>query len=350
VSVVRNVSVTCGLIVLIAVSIVSAEGTRLTSGADQPQKWAELEELQRDAQKLIEQAYEEANLGRHREAEDHYSQALELFRRRFPKLEYPRGHPAVASCLFDLGNVVLRQGKFAQAQEHYRSALALWRLLYPESERPSGHLEIASTLNNLGVALMRQGKLEDAAECHRQALAMRRRLYPKDRFPLGHIQIAKSLLELGATLGLQGKDVVANGCRKQAMEMLSRLQSGKGPPKGERGARKITFNSEDYFISSSETVPGANAALDEYLLEGEDIDTYSKLISVAIFHRPMDLREFAASLGTELGKADSDLRTRVMVRPDGSEALVDYVFRAKDPEPLLEYFGCRNFVEGGQDV
>jgi tetratricopeptide (TPR) repeat protein len=190
-----------------AVSIICfLYGSAVSRGQDNQPRDIERAELQRDAQRLIDQAYREADLGRFADAEAHYTQALDLFRRLFPMHEHPRGHPSIASCAFDLGNVLLKQGKFAQAEKYYRSALDMWKQLYPEREAPNGHPEIASTLNNLGVALMRQGKLDGAADCHREALAMRRRLFPKDRFPLGHIQIAKSLIELGGVFDLQGSE------------------------------------------------------------------------------------------------------------------------------------------------
>jgi len=225
----------------------------------------------------------------------------------------------------------------------------MWREIHPEKEDPSGHFEIANTLNNLGVTLMRQGKLDEAADCHRQALAMRRRLYPKDRFPLGHIQIAKSLIELGGAFELQGKKSVAFVCRQQAMEMATRLQTGKGPPKGKAGARKITFNDEDYFLALSATVPDSDATLDEYLPEGQDIDSYSRMINVTIYRQPLDLKEFAAALGADLGKIDPDFRARIVPRPGGTETLVDYVFRAKDPEALLE-FNMFRLIRSGDSV
>jgi tetratricopeptide (TPR) repeat protein len=300
-------------------------------------KNGERAELQRSAQSLIEQAYREGERGQNQEAEGHYTQALELYRRLFPKDEYPRGDPSIAMCLYDLGNAVIDQGKFAQAESNYRLSLEMWRQLHPEKEEPNGHPEIGITLHNLGVALMRQGKLDQAADCHRQALAMRRRLYPKDRFPLGHIQIAKSLIELGQTHNLLGNTVIANGCRQRAVDMLSRLKSGKSAPVGDRSAPKISLGGEDFFLTSSFQVPAAFAAADEYLPVGQDFESYSQLITVTIYRQPLDLPEFASYLGTPSAKLDPALQSRVTVRPDGTGAFVDYVFSARDPEPHLEY-------------
>jgi len=93
------------------------------SGMDDLPKKIDRQQLGQTFQKLIGQAHREAEAGRHQESEDHYTQALELLRQLFPRDAYPRGHFAIASCLFDLGNVVLAQGKFPQAEADYRASL-----------------------------------------------------------------------------------------------------------------------------------------------------------------------------------------------------------------------------------
>lgn len=211
----------------------------------------------------------------------------------------------------------------------------MWRGLHPEKSEPNGHPEIADTLNNMGVALMRQGKYEAAEDWHRQALAMRRRLYPKSQFPLGHIKIAKSLAELSSTFQLRGRTVEAAMCRKAAVEMASRLKTGQAIPRGRPEAAKVSFDGEEFFLAVAERAD--DSSVDEYLPRDQDVDDYTRLISVIRTPRLRDLKEFASGLSAEFKWMDPDLKTRVVERPGGSGFLVDYLLTATVPEPMLEY-------------
>lgn len=99
---------------------------------------------------------------RHREALDHYRQALALHR----ETGWVDGESAA---LGNLGNVHWWAGELPAAAEHYRQALAL-------AERTGRLAGQAVNVGNLGAVYWDMGELARAADCSRWALELDRRL------------------------------------------------------------------------------------------------------------------------------------------------------------------------------
>jgi tetratricopeptide (TPR) repeat protein len=140
--------------------------------------------------------------GGHRRAEEHYLQALALFRDLGDRYGQAR-------TLGNLATVFSRQGGHRRAEEHYLQALALFRDLgdrYGE----------ARTLGNLGTALWRHGGLRRAEEHYLQALALYRDL--GDR----HGE-ADSLTNLGAIYWRQHRYRHAEEYHQQALRLFREL-------------------------------------------------------------------------------------------------------------------------------
>ena len=140
--------------------------------------------------------------GGHRRAEEHYLQALALFRAQGDRY-------GEARTLGNLATVFSRQGGHRRAEEHYLQALALFRDLgdrYGE----------ARTLGNLGTALWRHGGLRRAEEHYLQALALYRDL--GDR----HGE-ADSLTNLGAIYWRQHRYRHAEEYHQQALRLFREL-------------------------------------------------------------------------------------------------------------------------------
>ncbi len=108
-----------------------------------------------------------------------------------PQLE-PTAH---ADALFNVGSVLVKQGKFDEALEHYQRALAI-----DERVLGSGDLGLARTLKGLGGVLAEQGKYREALEQYRRALA----LYEQALGPQ-HPSLASVLNRIGIVFDEQGE-------------------------------------------------------------------------------------------------------------------------------------------------
>jgi tetratricopeptide (TPR) repeat protein len=119
-----------------------------------------------------------ADLGKRREAEQQYRQALALLERLvadFPAVpghrqELARSHSILARLLAELG----RQ---REAERQYRQALALRERLVADSPAvPEYRARLEGSHNDLGILLAGLGRLPEAEQHYRQALALEERL------------------------------------------------------------------------------------------------------------------------------------------------------------------------------
>jgi CHAT domain-containing protein/Tfp pilus assembly protein PilF len=150
-------------------------------------------------------------------------QAVALCRRLYPRAQYPRGHPNLATSLTNLGALLQARGDYARAEPFCREALAMCRALYPRAKYPDGHPDLARSLNNLGALLQKRGEYARAEPFYREALAMCRALYPRAKFPDGHPHLATSLNNLGALLEERGDSARAEPIYRDALAMTRAL-------------------------------------------------------------------------------------------------------------------------------
>jgi DNA-binding SARP family transcriptional activator/Tfp pilus assembly protein PilF len=135
---------------------------------------------------------------RHRQAIDHYAQALTLARQT-GWLE------AQAATLGNLGTVYWQAGRLDEAAEHYRRALEL--------NRRTGWLEgQAINLGNLAAVSWQAGCLDEAAEHNAQALALHRKTGSRSGEALAHNN-------LGETYHLMGRLAEALDQLEQARDL-----------------------------------------------------------------------------------------------------------------------------------
>jgi CHAT domain-containing protein/Tfp pilus assembly protein PilF len=216
------------LLVLLAVCLGRA-------AADDPPKEPSPEEraqLEQQAKELNERAVALYGQGRYPEATKLMQQALEVFRKLYPKEHYPQGHLNLGTCLNNLGALLREQGEYGRALDSYRQALHMYQQLYPKGHYPQGHPHLATCLNNLGQLLQAQGDYGPALDYYRQALDMRRQLYPKERYPQGHPLLATSLANLGGLLQEQGEYGQALDYLQQALRMRQQLYPEERYPQG----------------------------------------------------------------------------------------------------------------------
>jgi CHAT domain-containing protein/Tfp pilus assembly protein PilF len=193
---------------------------------------AERHKLVQAAQALYQTGAQLNRQGKQSDAVPRLRQALELFRRAYPKENFPRGHLDLAESLNDLGFVLMMQAKFDQAEPLLREALAMRQRLYPREEFPAGHPYLARSYNLLGGLFNEQGDYAGAEPFFRQALAMRQALYPREKYPRGHVEVARSLDNVGVVLLDQGEYAKAEPILRDALAMYEALYPREQHPRG----------------------------------------------------------------------------------------------------------------------
>ena len=220
---------------LFGAMLVLLQGQLLLASADEPKEeltQEQREKLESRAGKLDKQADEFYQQGRYADATKLLEKSLQLQRRLYPKEQYPRGHPDLASILHNLGAILGLQGEFGNALQHSQEALAMCEALYPKAEFPQGHADLASNLNNLGMILHRQGDYERALPYHQKAHAMYASLYPKDKYPEGNLVLAANLNNIGTLLQDQGEYQRALPYLLKSLAMLQALYPKDKFPRG----------------------------------------------------------------------------------------------------------------------
>jgi CHAT domain-containing protein/Tfp pilus assembly protein PilF len=200
--------------------------------ADEELTPAERKELEQQANKATQQSIKRYQEGNYQDATQLAEEALKIWRRLYPKEEYPDGHGDLALNLTILGKMLVAQGKNAKAEPFFRDALEMYQKLYPKGRYPDGHPHLAGTLNNLGFFLLEQGEYTKAEPFFRDALEMCQKLYPKGRYPDGHPDLARSLNNLGFFLLEQGEYTKAEPFFRDALEMYQKLYTKRLYPDG----------------------------------------------------------------------------------------------------------------------
>lgn len=80
---------------------------------------------------------------------------------------YGEDHPRIASCLFDLGELLTHAGSYEKGQTHLTNALNILRRVYGRN-----HPNCALVLSGLGEIYLRTGDLDSAEEAYGNAFAM----------------------------------------------------------------------------------------------------------------------------------------------------------------------------------
>ncbi len=130
------------------------------------------------------------------------------------RFHLPAGHPAIATSLNDLANVVQAQGRYGEAEGLHREALEIGR-----QALPPGHPAIAVSLNNLAQAVSAQGRYDEAKGLHREALEIRR-----EALPPGHPVNGASLDNLAGVVFVQGRYEEAEGLHREALEIFRKAR------------------------------------------------------------------------------------------------------------------------------
>jgi CHAT domain-containing protein/tetratricopeptide (TPR) repeat protein len=161
--------------------------------------------------------------GEYGQALPYQEQALAMRQKLFPRERFPDGHPQLALSLDNLGALRKARAEFGMALKYCEQGLAMKQKLYPPERFKDGHPALAFSLNNLGSLYKDMGQYDQALRNYEQALAMREKLYPPERFKDGHPDVANSLNNLGSLLKEMGVYGKALRLTEQALAMRTRL-------------------------------------------------------------------------------------------------------------------------------
>ena len=122
-------------------------------------------------------------------------------------------HPSTAVCVNNLGLFHRTQGEFGAARACYERALGIDEEFYG-----SEHREVATDLNNLGFVLLKQGDVSGSRECYERALAIREKALGPD-----HPETASSLNNLAGLLDDEGDLVGARAYHERALAIREKV-------------------------------------------------------------------------------------------------------------------------------
>lgn len=132
--------------------------------------------------------------GRLYEAVERYSEAQQIFKRKFGG-----NHPDVATCLFNKATVLLKQNSFTEALRHFEKSMMLY-----SSNFGSRSSKAADCVIGIGDVYYNQGKEEEALKKYYEALDMKRK-----KCRNFHPDIAECFSKIADILKKQGKYVHA---------------------------------------------------------------------------------------------------------------------------------------------
>ena len=144
------------------------------------------------------------DMGRYREAEPLYRQALET-----TKTTLGEEHPDYAAGLSNLANLLNRSGRYDEAEPLYRQALGI-----SEAMLGAGHPNHATHLNNLAELLRATGRYDEAEPLYRQALETTKTTLGEE-----HPDYSIRLNNLGLLLTATGRYAESERLFRQALEI-----------------------------------------------------------------------------------------------------------------------------------
>lgn len=153
-------------------------------------------------------------LGKYRQAEPHYAQALAIYR-----VWFEPDHPEIARMLNNMGIIRAKIGPYESARPFWEQALAIrQKVLGPE------HPETLGSLNNLGAMYNFMGKHEEARHYFGKVLAIRERTLGTD-----HLLTATSLNNLGDLLNRMGDPDAGRPLLERALSIRIRQLGADHP-------------------------------------------------------------------------------------------------------------------------
>ncbi len=240
----------------------------------------------------VQLGFVESELGKFAQAEALYEQGIAAARRA-----YGNEHSELAAMLSPYATVLERAGKIAKADSTYQEVLAIRRkLLGPE------HPEYAWTMFNYADFLMTQKRYPEAIDWSRRVLKLRGKTLPET-----HPAIATAMGVLGRSLGPMDSLDAAEKYLREALALRKRYM-----PEGH------------WLVASSESVLGAHFTLAHRYKEAEDLllPAERKLVNIRGEDAPVvgDARARIVALYTAWGKPDLAARwqAKITTLPPGA--------------------------------
>jgi tetratricopeptide (TPR) repeat protein len=168
--------------------------------------------------------------GRYKDAEDTLRQALER-----QKALYGATHPAVARTLKDLALAVDDSGNLTAAIPLMEQSVSMQRALRGTEPHP----DLAEVLNDMGLLLYEKGDSSGAEKFYRESLAMNRRLLG-DKHP----EVANGIENVAMTVQDKGDLAGAELLYRQALDMQRELLGPEHPTVGRTLANLASLQSD----------------------------------------------------------------------------------------------------------
>jgi len=168
---------------------------------------------QADMNLLFNIAESYALLGKYREAELMYRQALDLKEKVLGE-----EHPSTLDSMNNLAEVLRHQGKYEEAEQMQRQTLDLKKVLGEE------HPSTLGSMNNLAIVLGQQGKYEEAEQMQRQTLDLREKVLGEE-----HPDTLDSMNNLAEVLRHQGKYEEAEQMQRQTLDLKEKVLGEEHP-------------------------------------------------------------------------------------------------------------------------
>ena len=163
-------------------------------------------------------------------AEMYYRDALDRLELEYPAVDFPNGHPRLATVCSSLGMLYFDVKDAEKSMEFHRRALNYRRAL---AENKADNPDVAMSLRNLANALQLSGALEEALPLHEEALKMRRIIYSgPNGFAAGHPHLAESLRDTALANEKAGALARAEQLMSEAAAMYQQLYPTDSYPNG----------------------------------------------------------------------------------------------------------------------
>ena len=134
--------------------------------------------------------------------------------KKLAKKLYGTNNPNMSKVIYNIGNVLQKQGKLDEAEAQYKKALEIEIKIYGTKN----HLKISSKAHQIGVILQKQGKLDEAEAYYRKALKIKTKVYGTKNHP----EIAKTIHNIGSVLQDKGKLDEAKALYRESLEIQTK--------------------------------------------------------------------------------------------------------------------------------
>lgn len=171
-------------------------------------------------------------------AADAFEQVLDIVDEIYPKVDFPDGHPELASALHNLAVIYDHLERFTEACTNFERALSIWDK-HARSNPSMYRRNRAICRDALGNAYRLLGDMEKAKACLLTSMSELRECYPASSFPRGHTDLVYSYVRAGRLERATGNFDKAIEFSQKALSMIDALAPSDLYPHGHLAKTKV---------------------------------------------------------------------------------------------------------------